>query len=149
MAAKSTGSSDRLGLHNVVGAARDAHRLVADALQVAIDLDHRQDEAQIDGHGLFLGQQLVGHLVQFTLRGVDGRLVLLHVLAQALVALQIGVHRGLDRLLRQRSHGKELVLEFGELQLKVNTRHGRFSPNTIVHQRHVTGRQISPERIPV
>ena len=72
---------DRIGLENVAGTARYAHRLVADALQVAVDLDHGEDEAQIDGHGLFLGQQLVGHLVQFTLGGVDGCFVLLHVLA--------------------------------------------------------------------
>ncbi len=51
------------------------------------------------------------------------RLVLLDELAQALVAPQIGFHRGLDRLLRQRSHGQELVLQFGELLMKVNTRH--------------------------
>ena len=116
----------RLGLQNVARAPRNAHRLVADALQVAIDLDHRQDEAQIDGHGLFLGEQFIRHLVQLALGGVDGRLVLLDVLAQALVAQEIGVHRGLHRLLRQGSHGKKLVLEFGELKLKMNARHGLF-----------------------
>jgi hypothetical protein len=89
---------DRLELQHLLGAAHNAHRLVADPLQVAVDLDDRQDEAQIDGHGLLLGQQLIGHLIQLALRGVDGPLILLDVLAQALVALQVGVHRGLDRL---------------------------------------------------
>ena len=117
---------DRISLHNVARAARDAHRLIADTLQVAIDLDDRQDEAQIDGHGLLFGEQFVGHLVQFALRGVDRRLILLHVLAEILVTREVGVDRGLNRLLRKGSHGKKLVLEFGELNLKMNTRHGRF-----------------------
>jgi hypothetical protein len=42
--------------------------------------------------------------------------------------LQVGVHGRLDRLLRKSSHGKELVLEFGELLLKMNPRHGEFLP---------------------
>ena len=41
----------------------DVGGLVADALQVAIDLDDGEDEAQVDGHRLLLGEQLVGHLV--------------------------------------------------------------------------------------
>jgi hypothetical protein len=49
----------------------DVGGLVADAFEVAVDLDDRQDEAQVDGHGLLLGEQLVGHLVD-GLRGVDG-----------------------------------------------------------------------------
>src|ERR1017187_8468427 len=78
---------DLLDLENLLGAAGNTHRLVADPLQVAVDLDHRQDEAQVDGHGLLLGQQFIGHLVQLALRGVDGPLILLDVLAQAFVAL--------------------------------------------------------------
>ena len=96
--------------------------MVADPLKVAVDLDYRQDETQVDGHGLLLGQQVIGHLIQFTLRGVDGSLVLLYVLAQFLVALQICVYRGVDRLLRQRCHGQQLVFEFCELDLKMNAR---------------------------
>ena len=102
-------------------------RLVADALKVAIDLDDSEDEAEIDGHGLLFGEQFVGHLVELALRGVDGGLILLDVLAQALVALQISVHGRLNRLLRQGSHGHELVFEFCELLMKVDARQDGIS----------------------
>ena len=104
----------------------NSHRLVANALQVAIDLDHGQDKTEIDGHGLFFGEQLIRHLIQFALGRVNGSLVLLDVVAQAQVAQDIGVDRRLNRLLRKGSHRKKLVLEFGELKLKMNTRHGLF-----------------------
>ena len=42
-------------------------------------------------------------------------------------ATLICIHGGLDRLLRKRSHGKEFVLEFGELLLKMNPGHAIFS----------------------
>ena len=107
----------------LLGPAGNAHRLVADTLQVAVDLDHRQDKAQIDGHGLLLGQQFVGHLVQLALRGVDGGLVLLDVLAETFVALQKSFHRGVDGQLRKCGHRHELIFEFGELLMKVDARH--------------------------
>ena len=53
------------------------------------------------------------------------RLVLLHVLTQALVAPQISFHGGVDRLLREGRHGQKLVFEFCELLMKVNARHER------------------------
>ncbi len=143
MAAKSAGKIHFVERQDLLGPARDAHGLIADPLQVAVDLDHGQDEAQIDGHGLFLGEQLVGHLVQLALRGVDGPLVLLHKLAQALVAPQIGFHRGLDGLLRQRGHGQKLVLEFSQLLVKVNTRHCGFPPSLHCASSKITGVQIS------
>ena len=125
-------------MSNVLGPPRDAHRLIADPLQVAVDLDHRQNEPQVDRHRLLLGEQLIGHLVQLALRRVDGGLILLDVLAQTLVALQIGVHRGLHRLLRERGHRKKLVLELGELKLKVNTGHDQNSPTLDCASTNVT-----------
>ncbi len=88
-------------LDHVLGANGDAHRLIANALQVAIDLDDRQDEAQIDRHWLLLGEQLISHLIQIALRGVDGRLVLPHILAELQIAPQIRFDGRLNRLLRQ------------------------------------------------
>jgi hypothetical protein len=131
----------------MLGAAGDAHGLVADALEVTVDLDDGQDEAQVDGHGLLLGQEFIGHLVQFALGGVDGRLVLFDILAQALVTLKVRVYRGLDGLLRQGSHGKDLVLEFGELLLKVNTRHDGFSLINDCASRNVTSVRILGQEI--
>ena len=52
---------------------RDIDGLVAHALQVGIDLQHREDEAQIDRHGLLHGQQVQRQLVDFALGFVDGR----------------------------------------------------------------------------
>ena len=112
MAQKSAGKFDIAQRQDLLGAPRDAHGLIADALQVAVDFDDGQNKAQVDGHGLFLGEQFVSHLVQLALCGVDGPLVLLHKLAQALIAPQIGFHRGLHGQLRQRGHGQKLVLEF-------------------------------------
>jgi hypothetical protein len=127
----------QLGLRQMdqlAGALGDAHGLVADPLEVAVDLDHREDESEIDGHGLLLGKQLVAHLVDLALGHVDRGLVLAHVLAERRVALQVGIDRGLERLLGERSHSQQLVLQLRELLMKVNTRHGRGSSVSIVHE---------------
>ena len=58
----------------------DVGGLVADALEVTVDLDDGEDEAQVDGHGLLFGEQVVGHLVHVALGGVDGLFDLLDVL---------------------------------------------------------------------
>ena len=48
-------------------ALRNVHRLVADALEVGIDLHARSDETQIHGHGLLHGEQVKGESVaEFT-----------------------------------------------------------------------------------
>ena len=103
---------------------RDVGGLIADALQVAVDLDYGEDEAQIDGHGLLLGEQLVGHLVDRGFRGVDGIFDLEHVVAERHVALEVGFHGELQRLLRQRGHGQQLVFERGQLLMEIDARHG-------------------------
>lgn len=138
------GQVDIVGLHDVAGAARDAHGLIADAFEVAVDFDDGEDKAEIDGHGLLFGEEFVGHLVEFALSGVDGGFVLPDVLTEVEIALDVRIDRGLDRLLGKGSHGKELVLEFGELLLEVNARHGlSYSPSIDCASRRVTGLQIS------
>ncbi len=52
----------------------DVDGLVADALEVGVDADDREDEAQVDGHGLLHGEQVEGHLVDLALEAVDGGL---------------------------------------------------------------------------
>ena len=46
------------------------------------------------------------------------------MVAEAHVAREVGLDGELERLLRERGHGKELVLEGDELLLKVDARHG-------------------------
>ncbi len=114
---------DFASFNDVACAAGNPHGLIADAFEVAIDLDDGEDEAEVNGHGLLFGEEFVGHLVELTLGGVDCGLILLDVLAEGEIALEISFDRGLDGLLREGSHGKEFVLELGKLQLEVNTRH--------------------------
>jgi len=47
-------------------------------------------------------------------------------MAERQVPQQLIIDRRLNRLLRKRSHRKKLVLEFGELKLEMNARHGLF-----------------------
>jgi len=70
MPAMSTGKFRRILLQQIQRPDGNAHRHVADPLQIAVDLDHRQDEPQIDRHRLLPRQQLVGHLIHFALRRV-------------------------------------------------------------------------------
>jgi hypothetical protein len=67
----STGS-EIWGVEHGLGALGDVGGLIADAFEVAVDLDDGEDEAQVDGHGLLFGEQIVGHLVDGGLGGVDG-----------------------------------------------------------------------------
>jgi hypothetical protein len=88
IAAKSTGNSTSSSARSLLGSARVM--LIAWSpmrSRSPLILITDEDEPQIDGHGLLLGEQLVGHLVQLALRSVDGSLVLLDEFAQALVAL--------------------------------------------------------------
>ena len=105
-------------------ALRDVGGLVADALEVAIDLDDGEDEAEIDGHGLLFGEQIVGHLVDVALGGVDGCFDLLDVVAEAHVAGEVGIDGEAERLLRECGHGEQFVFQGDELLLKIDAGHG-------------------------
>ena len=70
----STGRSTYGHLVHVADALADALGGVADALEVGIDLDDAEDEAQVDGHGLLHGEQVEGGLVDVALEAVDGEL---------------------------------------------------------------------------
>ena len=113
------------------GALGDVVCLVADALEVAVDFDDGEDEAEVDGHGLLLGEEVVGHLVDVALGGVDGGLDLPYVGAEAHVAGEVGFEGELERLLGEGGHGEELVLEGDELLLEVDARHGGGAPDPI------------------
>ena len=65
----------RLPFGQFLGEQCDSHGLIADPLQIGIDLDGGQDEAQVAGHRLFHCQQVERHLVDFALRYVDERFI--------------------------------------------------------------------------
>ncbi len=71
MSSMSTGRGEG-GFDGAGGAGGDVGGLVADALEVSVDLDDGEDEAEVDGHGLLFGEEFVGHLVDGGLGGVDG-----------------------------------------------------------------------------
>ena len=58
------------------------HGQVADPLQVVVDLEHGDDEAQVDGHRLVQGQDLEALLLDLHLGLVDPVVGLDHVLRQ-------------------------------------------------------------------
>ncbi len=99
-------------------ALRDVDRLVAYAFQVGIDLDHRQDEAQIDRHGLLHGQQVERQFIDFALGLVDGGLAGKHHLAELGVARAIGFGGAVDGLLGKASHAQQFLPEFVQSLLK-------------------------------
>ena len=96
--------------------------LIANAFEVAVDLDDGEDEAKVDGHGLLFGEQIVGHVVDRGFGRVDGRLDLKDVVAERHVGGKVSLNRELKSLLRERGHGKQLVFQGHQLLLKVDTR---------------------------
>jgi hypothetical protein len=116
------GEIDDLFTDEVETSVDNAHGLIADTLEVAVDLNDSEDEAEIDGHGLFLGEQIEGHVVDFAMGGVDGSFVLAHILAELLIPLEVGVNGGGNSLLRNSGHGEQLVFQFCELLMKVDAR---------------------------
>ena len=114
----STGKLDLRLADQVEHALRDVDRLVAHALQVGIDLEHRQDEAQIDRHGLLHGEQVERQFVDFALGLVDGALAGQHHLAELAVAGAIRLGGAIDGLLGQAAHAQELLFQFVQSLLK-------------------------------
>ncbi len=109
------------------GALGDVGCLVADAFEITVDLDDGEDEAEIDGHGLLFGEEVVGHLVDGGFGCVDGVLDLEDVLAEAEVGGDVGFEREAQSLLREGCHSEEFVFESDELLLEVNAGHGSGS----------------------
>ena len=68
--------------------ARDAVGIVADALQVVVDFEHGQGEAQVDGHGVVQGDEVCDVAVYFQLEGVDAFLAGCHLFGQRDVGVE-------------------------------------------------------------
>ena len=71
MRGMSTGRSAFGQIDHVHDALGDVDRLIAYALQVGIDLGDRENEAQIDRHGLLHGEKVERQFVDFALGDVD------------------------------------------------------------------------------
>ena len=119
----STGRSACGHLLHAAHAVADALGRVADALQVRVDLDHAEDKAQVDGHGLLHRQQIEGGLIDLALQAVDGHLRDADQIADGEVAHAIGLDGALDGLLGQAGHHQQLLLQFLQTLLKAYARH--------------------------
>ena len=113
---------DRHLLH-AAHAVADALGRVAHALQIGIDLDHAENEAQIDGHGLLHRQQVERGLVDVALQAVDGDLAAADQVADGEIAHAIGLNGALDGLLGQAGHHQQVLLQIVEALLKAYACH--------------------------
>ena len=96
----------------------DVDGLIANALEVGVDADDGEDEAEVNGHGLLHGEEIEGHLVDLALEAVDGGLGAEDELADGEVAGAIGLDRTLDGLLGHASHDEQFFLEVVEVLVK-------------------------------
>ena len=117
----STGKIGGRKLDHVHHALGDVDCLIADALQIGIDLGDGKNEAQVDRHGLLHGEQIERGLVDFALGRIDQALAFEHHLAAREVALHVGLAGAIDRLLRQSSHAKQPLPQIIEPLLKART----------------------------
>ena len=117
------GQVDDRHLLHAAHAVADALGGVAHALQVGVDLDHAQDEAQVDGHGLLHGQQVERGLVDVALQAVDGDFAAAHQVADGQIAHAIGLNGALDGLLGQPGHHQQILLQIVEALLKAYACH--------------------------
>src|SRR6185312_17310781 len=95
------GQIDSPHLLHVAHAVADVLGGVAHALEVGVNLDDAQDEAQIAGHGLFHRQQVQRRLVDLALQTVDGDLAAADQVADGEVAHTVGLDGALNGLLGQ------------------------------------------------
>ena len=96
MRAISTGISTSGSWSKIQRTLRDIDRQVADALQVGVDLQHRQHESQIGCHGLLHGEQVDRHFIDGPLALVDHLSRSKTCCASLRIAFAIGVRRQLN-----------------------------------------------------
>ena len=112
-------------LHRAHGADTIADTLggVAYSLQVGVDLDDGENEAEIDGHGLLHGEQVEGGLVDISFEAIDGHFAAADEIADGEVANTIGLDGALDGLFGEAGHDQKLFFEIVEAALKANPCH--------------------------
>lgn len=67
----------------------DVHRLIADALDIRVNLQHGHDEAQVDSHGLLHGEQVERKFIDGAFGIVDRVFPFEDELAKLGVALKV------------------------------------------------------------
>ena len=92
----------------------DVDGLVSDTLEVGVDADDGEDEAQVDGHGLLHGEEVESHLVDLAFEAIDGGLGAEDEFADGEVAGAVGLDGTLDGLLDHTCHDEEFFLEVVE-----------------------------------
>jgi hypothetical protein len=97
--------------------------LVTHALEICVDLDDRQDEAQVDRHRLFHSKQIERHLIDLALEAVDRNLAADHQVAKGKVAYAVSLDGSLDRLLRHACHDQKPLFQVVEFPMKSNPHH--------------------------
>jgi len=115
------GQVDCRQLDHIHNALRDINCLVAHALEIGIDLGHRQNETEVFGHGLLHGEQIEGVLIDFPLGNVDHGFALKDHLAARQVAIDIGLASPIYGLFGEAAHTEQLLPEFVESLLKART----------------------------
>jgi hypothetical protein len=96
----------------------DVDRLVAYALQIGVDPDHGEDEAKVDGHWLFHGQEVERHLIDLTFEAVDGGLSPKDKLADGKIARAISFDGTLNCLFGHARHHEQLFFQVVEALMK-------------------------------
>src|SRR6185369_3050477 len=86
---------------------RDVHRRIADALEVAVDLHHRHEEAEVDRGRLLAPENAVTDLVDLDLELIDVAVALDDLGAESRFALEEGLRRLRDHPLHHSSHAQQ------------------------------------------
>ncbi len=106
----------------------DVRRQVADALQLAVDLDHRSDEAQVAGDRLVEREDLEALLLYVDLVLVDERVGRDDATGLGGVALLDGLEGEPEVLFHQGAEPEDLAFESVRLSLQVS--HGVLAAQT-------------------
>ena len=104
-------------------AASNVDGLVAHSLEVDIDTNDREDEAQVDGHWLFHSEQVESELIDLAFHAIDCRLRHSHQFAEAFVARGVRLCGALDGLLYEPGHHEQALFQFVEALLKFDPYH--------------------------
>ena len=109
-------------IHRPLG---DVDRLVADSLQIGVDLGDRENKAQIHGDRLLQGEQIEGQFVDFPLGDVDLEFAFEHHVAARQVAVNVRLAGAIHGLLGQSAHAKQTCSKIVQSLLKA----GAHYPN--------------------
>src|SRR5262249_17150990 len=110
-------------IDHIHDALHDVHRLISHSLQVGINLDAGDDEAEINRHRLLHGEQVYREFIDFPLNRIDFWLVAQDELAHTHITVLKGADRALHSLLSQAAHGKKFLFEIVKSLVKTCARH--------------------------